>query len=140
VLGREVDDRGEHGADDHPKQLVPVEERHADPGRLDPVIKRRPHHRGGLDDEEQIPPAPSRPPPALLIHLLPPASPLRRYFPRSTRPVDTSSKRSLSTLPPKRPSFSSDVAILERAMGIEPTTYSLGSCRSTTELRPQSTT
>src|SRR5579864_6921833 len=27
---------------------------------------------------------------------------------------------------------------LERAMGIEPTTYSLGSCRSTTELRPQS--
>src|SRR5262249_44006175 len=27
--------------------------------------------------------------------------------------------------------------ILERAMGIEPTTYSLGSCRSTTELRPQ---
>ena len=25
---------------------------------------------------------------------------------------------------------------LERAMGIEPTTYSLGSCRSTTELRP----
>ena len=27
--------------------------------------------------------------------------------------------------------------VLERAMGIEPTTYSLGSCRSTTELRPQ---
>jgi hypothetical protein len=27
--------------------------------------------------------------------------------------------------------------ILERAIGIEPTTYSLGSCRSTTELRPQ---
>lgn len=27
--------------------------------------------------------------------------------------------------------------ILERAMGIEPTTYSLGSCRSTTELRPR---
>ena len=26
---------------------------------------------------------------------------------------------------------------LERAMGIEPTTYSLGSCRSTTELRPR---
>src|SRR5262249_33492326 len=28
-------------------------------------------------------------------------------------------------------------AKLERAMGIEPTTYSLGSCRSTTELRPR---
>jgi hypothetical protein len=27
---------------------------------------------------------------------------------------------------------------LERAAGIEPATYSLGSCRSTTELRPQS--
>ena len=27
--------------------------------------------------------------------------------------------------------------LLERAMGIEPTTYSLGSCRSTTELRPR---
>jgi hypothetical protein len=26
---------------------------------------------------------------------------------------------------------------LERAMGIEPTTYSLGSCRSATELRPR---
>jgi hypothetical protein len=26
---------------------------------------------------------------------------------------------------------------LERAKGIEPSTYSLGSCRSTTELRPQ---
>jgi hypothetical protein len=25
---------------------------------------------------------------------------------------------------------------LERAKGIEPSTYSLGSCRSTTELRP----
>ena len=29
---------------------------------------------------------------------------------------------------------------LERAMGIEPTTYSLGSCRSTTELRPRAAT
>src|SRR5689334_289989 len=29
-----------------------------------------------------------------------------------------------------------DGKMLERAMGIEPTTYSLGSCRSTTELRP----
>jgi hypothetical protein len=91
VLGREIDYRGEHGADDHPKQLVPVEERHADPGRLHPVIERRPDHRGGLDDEEQIPPAPSRPPPVLLIHVLPPeASPLRRYLPRSTRPPDIS--------------------------------------------------
>jgi hypothetical protein len=27
--------------------------------------------------------------------------------------------------------------VLERAAGIEPATYSLGSCRSTTELRPQ---
>src|SRR5262249_39694591 len=27
--------------------------------------------------------------------------------------------------------------VVERAMGIDPTTYSLGSCRSTTELRPQ---
>lgn len=31
----------------------------------------------------------------------------------------------------------SKLAKLERAMGIEPTTYSLGSCRSTTELRPR---
>src|SRR5262249_55645101 len=28
--------------------------------------------------------------------------------------------------------------LLERAKGIEPSTYSLGSCRSTTELRPRS--
>ncbi len=37
-------------------------------------------------------------------------------------------KRNQNSIYPKR--------ILERVMGIEPTTYSLGSCRSTTELHP----
>jgi hypothetical protein len=129
VLGREVDDRGEHGADDHPKQLVPVEERHADPGRLHPVVERRPDHRGGLDDEEQIPPAPSRPPPALLIHLLPPKP---RPF------AGTSPEVPAPRYIPEAPVLCrQDVVTLERAMGIEPTTHSLGSCRSTTELRPR---
>jgi hypothetical protein len=36
-----------------------------------------------------------------------------------------------------RPEVRMDPGKSERAMGIEPTTYSLGSCRSTTELRPQ---
>src|SRR5690242_17335081 len=58
-LDREVDDGGKDGADDHPEQLVPIEERHAEPGGLRLVVERRPEHSHALDDEEQVPPAPS---------------------------------------------------------------------------------
>src|SRR6516164_6509023 len=57
-LGCEVNDRSQDRADDHPKQLIPVEERHARKRRLRAVVERRPKHRDELDDEEQIPPAP----------------------------------------------------------------------------------
>src|SRR5215469_13906864 len=39
ILGGEIDHRGEHGADQDPQQLVPVEERDADPGGLDAVVE-----------------------------------------------------------------------------------------------------
>src|SRR5215468_9064916 len=57
-LGREVNDRCQDRADDHPEKLIPVEERHARKRRLRAVVERRPKHRDELDDEEQIPPAP----------------------------------------------------------------------------------
>src|SRR5579863_1126621 len=34
VVSREIDDRGQSGADDHPQHLVPIEERNAGPIRL----------------------------------------------------------------------------------------------------------
>ena len=67
IPGGEVDDRGQDGADDHPGELVPIEEWHADKDRLSPVVEWRPQHRDELDNEEQVPPAPSTPPFALLI-------------------------------------------------------------------------
>src|SRR5262249_1723122 len=61
ILGREIDDRRENSSDDHPKELVPVEERDPRPRRLHPVVEGRPEHRDELDRKEQIPPAPARP-------------------------------------------------------------------------------
>src|SRR6516162_6288176 len=58
-FGNEINDRREHGADDHPEHLVPVEKWNPGPGWLDCVVERRPHHRDELDDEEQIPPTPT---------------------------------------------------------------------------------
>src|SRR5262249_25354478 len=59
VLRGEIDDRGQNGADDHPGELVPVEEGDAGEGGLEPVVERRPQDRDELDEEEQVPPAPS---------------------------------------------------------------------------------
>src|SRR5579863_5584091 len=56
TLGREVDDRGENRADDHPEHLVPVEERDTRPVRLGLVVEGRPKHDDELHDEEQVPP------------------------------------------------------------------------------------
>src|SRR5579863_605279 len=71
VVGGEVHGGGEHRPDDHPDQLVPVEERNADPGRLNLVVEGRPEDRDELDHEQEIPWAPSRAPCAALIHVSP---------------------------------------------------------------------
>src|SRR5262249_50042249 len=68
VFGGEIDDRGEHGADQDPQELIPVEERDADPGGLDLVVERRPQRGDELDDEQQVPPAPATPLPLPVIH------------------------------------------------------------------------
>src|SRR4030081_2742113 len=42
LLGREIDDGRQDGADDDPKELVPVKKWDAGPGRLELVIEWRP--------------------------------------------------------------------------------------------------
>src|SRR5262249_3183135 len=59
ILGREIDDRRQNGADNHPSKLVPVEERETGEGGLHRVIEGRPKNGDELDHEEQVPPAPS---------------------------------------------------------------------------------
>src|ERR1700746_2071651 len=59
LVGHEVDNCGQDGSKDDPEQLVPVEEREADQGRLGCVVEGRPENSDELNEEEQIPPAPS---------------------------------------------------------------------------------
>src|ERR1700686_1394933 len=59
-----INDGGENRADDHPKQLKPVEERHAHERGLESIVEGGPQGNRELDDEEQVPPAPSA---ALLV-------------------------------------------------------------------------
>lgn len=61
VVRREVDDRGEHGADDDPEELIPIEERHADPGRCLSIVEGGPEDCDELDKKEQVPPLPRSP-------------------------------------------------------------------------------
>src|SRR5580692_707600 len=78
LLGREIDDRGQHRRDDHPEHLIPIEERDARPGRLDRVVERRPQHGDELNDQEQVPPAPAGALVSFLIHCFHPSSVLAR--------------------------------------------------------------
>jgi hypothetical protein len=59
ILSRKIHDRGKRGADDDPKQLIPVKERYPYPIRLYFIIERRPEYGGELDEKEQVPPAPA---------------------------------------------------------------------------------
>src|SRR5262249_48902136 len=68
MRGREIDDRGEHGSNNHPKKLVPVEEWEPDPGGFCPVVERRPQYGHELDQEEQVPPTPIGAILARLVH------------------------------------------------------------------------
>src|SRR5262245_17604225 len=51
VPGGEIDDGRQNGADDHPQELIPVEERHAEERWLGSVVEGRPQHGDELDDE-----------------------------------------------------------------------------------------
>jgi hypothetical protein len=59
VFSRKINNRGKRGADDYPKQLIPVEERHTDPRGFDLVVEGWPKYGDKLDEKEQIPPAPT---------------------------------------------------------------------------------
>jgi hypothetical protein len=58
MRSREIDDRSEHGPNNHPKKLVPVEEWEPDPGGFCLVVEWRPQYGHELDPEEQVPPTP----------------------------------------------------------------------------------
>src|SRR5579863_3767173 len=58
VVGGEVDDGRENGADDNPQELEPVKEGDAHQGGLDSVVQGRPERHDKLDHKEQVPPAP----------------------------------------------------------------------------------
>src|SRR5271166_6009201 len=60
-FGGKIDDCSKHGADDYPKQLVPIKERHADPVRFNFVVEGWPEDGDELNDQEQVPPAPPAP-------------------------------------------------------------------------------
>src|SRR5262245_23206036 len=59
VVGREINDGGQHRADQNGGELIPVEKRQAKPRWLDRVVERRPDDAGELHDEQQVPPAPA---------------------------------------------------------------------------------
>src|SRR5690348_15639014 len=88
LLRREIDGGGEHRADDHPQELVPIEEGHADEGRLELVVEGRPQHDDELDEEKQVPPAPPASLVLVLLHGddLPPAL-IRRMVERRAHPI-----------------------------------------------------
>ena len=68
---REVNNPGQNCADDHPQQLIPIEEWNTAKRRLNSVEQWRPQYKNVLDHEEQVPPAPR----ALIlrsVHLGPP--------------------------------------------------------------------
>src|SRR5271170_4496903 len=56
--GLKIDDGREHGADDHPEQLEPIEERNPREVGLGFIVNGRPQGNGKLHHEEQVPPAP----------------------------------------------------------------------------------
>jgi hypothetical protein len=68
VFGRKIHDRGKHGADNYPKQLIPVEERQANPIRFCFIVKGWPEYSDELDEKQQVPPTPSTPFLARLEH------------------------------------------------------------------------
>src|SRR5690242_16476161 len=52
-----IDDADDDGTDQDPQELVPIEERDADPGWLDAVVPRHPQDSDERDDQQQPCPA-----------------------------------------------------------------------------------
>src|SRR5580704_12452298 len=50
-LRGEIDDRADHYTEDHPGELIPVEERQTYPGGLNAIEERRPEHGGEFEHE-----------------------------------------------------------------------------------------
>src|SRR5712671_5249726 len=75
IFGRKINDRGEEGADDYPEELIPVEERYADPIGFYSIVEGRPEYGDKLDKKEQMPPAPRAPLPTWSDHFLLPRGP-----------------------------------------------------------------
>src|SRR5579859_964898 len=93
LLGREIDNGGQDGSNDDPEELIPIEERHAEQGRLGFVVEWGPEHRDELNEKEQVPPAPSCALAELSIHMSSHAVVVRRKCAR--RPGYSSNSISL---------------------------------------------
>ena len=76
IFGRKINDRGEEGADDYPEELIPVEERYADPIGFYSIVEGWLEYGDELHKKEQIPPAPRAPLLARSVHFLLPRGPL----------------------------------------------------------------
>jgi hypothetical protein len=59
VVGGEVDDRGQNGANQHEGELRPIEKWDAKPKGLGLVVEGRPQDDDILDDKEQVPQTPN---------------------------------------------------------------------------------
>src|SRR5579883_84642 len=59
AFGNQVDDRRDGGADQHQRELEPVEERQPDPGWLEGVVQRHPQCRYEFREQQEVPPVPA---------------------------------------------------------------------------------
>src|ERR1700675_4218622 len=84
IVGGEVDNGRENGADDNPEELKPVKEGDAHQGGLEPVVQGWPERHEKLDDEKQIPPAPAATPSWFNVHCdhLPPLEAFSGPYPK----------------------------------------------------------
>jgi hypothetical protein len=147
IFGREINDRGQNGANDDPEQLIPIKERHTDPRWLKLIVEWRPDDREELDHEEQVPPAPSAALAALLIAVLQAHIAPRRSVPiRAKRAVARSLRHHNRGIPPNqnvimsrcnigisasngvlatraRPSFANGITFSPVATGLDPVAH-----------------
>jgi hypothetical protein len=96
IFRRKIHDSREHGADDYPKKLIPVEERHANPIGFCFIVKGGPEYGDELDKKEEIPPAPPAPLLAWSVHRPLPTRAAVPYTPK--RVVEAANRNAQSIL------------------------------------------
>src|ERR1700719_3422729 len=105
IVRHKIHDRSKHGADDYPKQLIPVEKRQTNPIRFGFIVEGRPEHSDELDEKQQVQPIP----PTTFLFRLEHGSPRYLIEARTTAananvPTDTplSTRRRPARMPDRR--------------------------------------